>query len=235
MQPNDPLRLIHWKTTARQGEYFVRQSEGTPAGDWWIVLDLDRQVQLGTGWDSTEEHAVILASSLAARGLNEDHPVGLSINGQDPEWIPPRRNEYQLRSMLKALAVASPSSMSLTDYLARVGRSLSGHCSLIIITANADPQWTESLVPLLWRGTSLNVFLFDSSTFLPPEAGKAGDTNAIASMFQAMDIPCHVIPKEMLDKPEARPGHEGEWEWRISATGKAVAVRAAQGDWRELG
>ena len=31
MQPNDPLRLIHWKTTARQGDYFVRQSEGTPA------------------------------------------------------------------------------------------------------------------------------------------------------------------------------------------------------------
>jgi hypothetical protein len=49
-----------------------------------------------------------------------------------------------------------------------------------------------------------------------------------------MGIPCHVIPKEMLDKPQARPGHEGEWEWRISATGKAVAVHAAQEDWRGL-
>jgi hypothetical protein len=38
----------------------------------------------------------------------------------------------------------------------------------------------------------------------------------------------------MLDTPQARPGHEGEWEWRISATGKAFAIRAAQEDWRGL-
>jgi uncharacterized protein (DUF58 family) len=229
MLPNDPMRLIHWKTTARQGEFFVRQFEGSPTGDWWLVLDLDQSVQLGTGWDSTEEHAVILASSLAARGLNEDHPVGLSINGSNTEWIPPRRNEYQLRSVLKALAVASPSQMPLKDYLQRAGQSLSSHCSLLIISANADVEWTQSLLPLRWRGIMPTVFLLDPLSF-----GGRTQTKAISEVFQSMSIPCHVIPREMLDKPQARPGHEGEWEWRISATGKAVAVRTAQEDWRGL-
>jgi len=229
MQPNDPMRLIHWKTTARQNKFFVRQFEGAPAGDWWIVLDLHKTSQLGAGWDATEEHAVILASSLVAQGLNEDHPVGLSINGNQSEWIVPRRNEYQLRSLLKALAVATPSAMDLKDYLQRAGQSLSSHCSLIIVTANADPEWTQSLLPLIWRGVMPTVFLFDPISF-----GGSADTKTISEIFQSMSIPCHVIPREFLDKPQARPGREGEWEWRISATGKAVAVRAAQEDWRGL-
>jgi uncharacterized protein (DUF58 family) len=240
MQPRDPMRLIHWKTTARHSgfqdgtgsgtKFYVRQFEGTPAGDWWIVVDLDQATQLGTGWDATEEHSIILASSLAARGLEKDHMVGLSINGSEPAWIPPRRNEYQLRSLLKALAVAAPSDMSLKDYLARAGQSLSSHCSLIIITANADTEWTQSLLPLMWRGIMPTIFMFDPVTF-----GGTASPKAVSDIFQSMNIPCHVIPKEMLDKPQARPGHEGEWEWRVSATGKAFALRSAQEDWKGLG
>jgi len=237
MQPNDPMRLIHWKTTARQAGvqagardlFYVRQFEGTPAGDWWIVLDLDQNVQLGSGWDSTEEHAVILASSLAARGLNQDHPVGISINGDPTEWIPPRRNEYQLHSLLKALAVAGPSALPLKEYLERAGASLGRQCSLIIITANADVEWTQSLLPLMWRGVMPTVFLFDPVTF-----GGKSDGKAVSGMLQSMNVPCHVIPRELLDKPQARPGHEGEWEWRVSATGKAFAVRTAQEEWQGL-
>lgn len=239
MLPNDPMRWIHWKTTAHHAgphngagtnsKFYVRQFEGTPAGDWWILLDLEKNSQLGSGWDATEEHAVILASSLAARGLNEDHPVGISINGDSLDWIPPRRNEYQLRSILKALAVVAPSELPLKDYLQRAGRSLSSHCSLIIITANADAEWTQALMPLMWRGVMPTVFLFDPVTF-----GGRVNTKAVSDVMQSMNIPCHVIPREMLDKPQARPGHEGEWEWRISATGKAFAVRAAHEDWRGL-
>ena len=230
MLPHDPMRLIDWKTTARQGEFFVRQFEGAPAGDWWIVLDLDKASQVGTGSDSTEEHAIILASSLITLGVNEDHPVGLSVNGAQPEWLIPRRNEYQLRSLLKALAVASPSDMQLKDYLGRAGRSLGSHCSLLIITANADGEWTQSVLPLMWRGIMPTVFLFDPVSF-----GGSTNPKGISEIFQSMSIPCHVIPKEILDKPQARPGHEGEWEWRISATGKAFAVREAREDWRGLG
>src|SRR5215207_2150716 len=93
MAPDDPMRWIHWKSTARHNKFFVRQFEGTPAGDWWILLDLDKEIQLGTGWNSTEEHCVILAASLASRGLDEEYPVGLAINGSEPTWIVPRRNE----------------------------------------------------------------------------------------------------------------------------------------------
>jgi uncharacterized protein (DUF58 family) len=229
MLPNDPMRLIHWKTTARHGDFYVRQFEGAPAGDWWILVDLHKDSQVGVGWDSTEEHAIILASSLVVQGLNEDRPVGLSINGAQIEWIAPRRNEYQQRSLLKALAVASPSALSLKDYLSRAGQSLGSHCSLLIITADTDIEWTQSILPLMWRGIMPTIFLFDPLSF-----GGTASVNGVSAIFQSLSIPCHVIPKELLDKPQARPGREGEWEWRISPTGKAVAVREAQEEWRGL-
>ena len=172
---------------------------------------------------------MILAASLVAQGLNADHPVGLSVNGTGAEWHPPRCNEYQLRSLLKVLAVVGPADLPLKDYLQRAGPSLSSHCSLLIITACADPAWTESLMPLMWRGVRPTVFLLDPVSFGggPPASGVSG-------ALQSMGVPCHVIPRELLDRPEARPGQEGEWEWRILPTGKAIPVRSAQEDWRGL-
>ena len=231
MSPNDPMRWIHWKSTARHHTFYVRQFEGTPAGDWWILLDLHNGSQLGTGWDSTEEHSVILASSLAAQGLNEEYPVGIAINSHEPAWLVPQRNEYQQQSLLRALAVASPAEMSLNEYLQRIGKAVSSHSSLLIVTACADVQWTSSLMPLIWRGILPTVFLLDPISF-----GGKTNTTAITSTLQSIGVPCHVIPRELLDTPQARPGQEGEWEWRVSATGKAILVQApVHSDWRRLG
>ena len=58
-QPGDSLRWIHWPTSARRGAPFVRVMESIPAGDWWIILDLDQAIQVGTGQDSTMEHGII--------------------------------------------------------------------------------------------------------------------------------------------------------------------------------
>jgi uncharacterized protein (DUF58 family) len=200
-----------------------------PAGDWWILLDLDRQYLLGTGWESMEEHSVILAASLSARGLKEEHPVGLAVNGSEASWTVPRRNEYQQRALLKSLAVASPSPMGLQDYLQRVGPSLASRCCLLIITSNVDAHWTESLLPLMWRGIQPTVFLLDPVTF-----GGTAEPRPATDLLRMMSVPCHIIPREMLDKQQVQPGHEGEWEWRISGTGKAIAVKTPTADWRRL-
>jgi uncharacterized protein (DUF58 family) len=229
MAPSDPMRWIHWKSTARYNKFYVRQFEGMPAGDWWILLDLDQKNMLGTGWESTEEHSVILAASLAGRGLREEHPVGLVVNGSEPSWTVPRRNEYQQRALLKSLAVASPSSMGLLDYLQRIGPSLASNCCLVIITSNVDVRWAESLLPLMWRGIQPTVFLLDPISF-----GGTADARPARDSLQMMGILCHGIPKEILEKREIQPGHEGEWEWRISGTGKAIAVKTPVADWRRL-
>jgi uncharacterized protein (DUF58 family) len=194
-----------------------------------VLLDLDQETALGTGWESTEEHSVVIAASLAAQELEAEHPVGLAINGSEPSWTVPRRNEYQLKALLKELAVASPASIGVQDYLHRIGPSLGSHSSLLIVTANAHPEWTASLVPLMWRGIQPTVFLLDPISF-----SGSTDTRPINNSLQVMGIPCHIIPREMLDKQQLWPGSEGEWEWRVVGTGKAIAVRKPVADWRKL-
>ena len=230
MVPSDPMKFIHWKSTARHNKFFVRQFEGMPAGDWWILLDLHKDSQLGQGWDSTEEHGVILASSLASRSLDDEHPVGLAINGSEPTWIVPRRNGNQQRELLKALAVASPSDMGVRDYLKRIGQMIGSRSSLLIITANVEAAWTESLLPLMWRGVMPTVFLLDPASF-----GGESSTKGLEATLQSMGATCHIIPRQMLDTKQARPGTEGEWEWRVVGTGRAVAVKTPVADWRRIG
>jgi len=229
MVPGDPMRLVHWKTTARKGEFFVRQAEGTHAGDWWVLLDLHKNSQVGKGQDSTEEHGVILTTSLITQGLNEDRSVGLAVNGNEPARHIPRNNEYQARALMRSLAVASPSEMDLKDYLHRSGKTFGSRCSLLIVTACPDVDWTRSLIPMIWRGILPTVFLFDVNTF-----GGNAKIEEVSNVLHSLNVPCHIIPKELVGRQQVRAGHEGEWEWRISATGKAIAVQKPAMDWKGL-
>lgn len=229
MTPNDPMRLIHWKSTARHDQFLVHQFEGNPAGEWWMLLDLDRQTQRGEGSDSTEEHAVILAASIAARGLEDAHPVGLAVNAHEAAWLPPKRNEYQQRAVLKALAVARLADMGLKDYLQRIGGSIGSRSSVLIVTANASAEWVESLVPLMWRGVMPTIFLLDPNSY-----GDSVRLGALTDALEFMNVPCHVIPRELFKGLSPSPGEEGQWEWRVSGTGKAIAIKTPIADWRRL-
>jgi uncharacterized protein (DUF58 family) len=76
-RPGDNLNWIHWRISAHRDALLVRLFDSTPTSNWWIFLDLERRVQAGEGWDSTEEHGVMLAASLTDRGLRAGRAVGL--------------------------------------------------------------------------------------------------------------------------------------------------------------
>jgi uncharacterized protein (DUF58 family) len=229
-QSGDALRMIHWPTTARQAKPYVRLLDGTPAADWWILLDLDRQAQVGVGWDSTEEHAVVLAASLADRGVRSRKAVGLAVNGEQVCWLPPRENESQRWEILRALALTRPGSLNLQQYLERNGKSFGRQSSLVVITSNVAASWVESLAPLQWRGIVPTVLLVDPASF-----GSESNASPLGARLQQMGINCHVITRELLDQPEAHPGQAGRWAWRTTVTGKAVPIRKpVDSEWRRL-
>jgi uncharacterized protein (DUF58 family) len=229
--PGDPFKFIHWPTSARREALYVRQFEHMPSSDWWIILDLEASRQIGSGYDSTEEHGVILAASLADRGIRQGHNVGLVACGQDLTWIPPRRSPGQLMDILRALAVVHPGERPVTDLLAEARRSIRRGASVILITPNQEGDWAASMLQLLRDEITPTVMLFDSASF-----GGTGGTAGLAELMNDYGIPNHVIPRDLLDRPEAHPGTQGKWEWRVVGRGKAVAVRKpTDTGWRQLG
>jgi uncharacterized protein (DUF58 family) len=219
----DNLRWIHWRTTARRRKPYVRIFDGTPAGDWRIVIDLDASVQVGQGMDSTIEHGIILAASLADRGLRMRREVGLIANGREMVWLPPQESENQRWAILRALALAETGQRPLGELLKRMEQDIRSHTSIIVITPSSRTDWIEALLPLMWRGVTPTVLLFDTASF-DPDSPLPG-TLALQSTLTSMGITHYLIPRSLLDRPEARPGKSGAWEWRVSPLGRAVLVR----------
>jgi len=226
----DSMRWIHWRTTARRDQLHVRLFEGTPAGDWWIILDLDRSVQVGEGQNATQEHGIILAASLADRGLRTQRSVGLIANSQELIWLPPKQSDSQRWEIMRALATAETGERPLSELFAGIKPSLGKDTSLIVITSNVSGKWIETLLPLSWIGVVPTILLLDPLTF-----GGTASLKTISSNLIDLNIAHYEISRELLDRPEARPGQAGHWEWRVSPTGKAIPLRKPQDmTWKEI-
>jgi uncharacterized protein (DUF58 family) len=199
--PGASLRLIHWPTSARRESLHVRLFDNNPAGDWWLFLDLDQRVQVGVGHQSTEEHAIILAASLADRGLRTGHAVGLASHGDELVWLPPRLSDEQRWQILKELALLTPGSISLADLLQHAQSAFSQPASLIIITANITADWLTALLPLLGRGLIPTILQLDPLAF--GQTDQTHDNQAeLSDRFVQFGLSTYRITPDLLDAPD---------------------------------
>jgi uncharacterized protein (DUF58 family) len=228
--PGDSQRWIHWKTTARRDDLFVRLFDGTPSGDWWILLDMDRHVQAGSGENSTPELGVILAASLADKGLRTKRSVGLVARGDELVWLPPKAGSGQRWEILRALAMVEQGNHTLSTLLHRMEPALGQRTSIVIITPSTSGRWLGDLLPLIQRGAVPTVILLDPASF-----GATRSVDAIEAQLTKLNIAHYSITQDLLELPEVRPGEQGQWEWKILGTGKAVPVRkVVEARWQQL-
>jgi uncharacterized protein (DUF58 family) len=229
-QPGDSLRWIHWPTTARMGSLYVRLFDGMPVGDWWIFLDMDRSCQAGAGENSTVEHAVVLAASLANRGISEGRAVGLVGQGErELHWLPPREGETQLWEILRSLAMISPADRPLGDLLRQLNPRESARSSLILITPEAGGRWLEPLLLLMRRGIQPTVLLLDPVSY----GGKTSPV-VLSAQLTECGIAQYVIPRDLLDRPEAHPGLPDGIKWKVTPRGRAIITETVDLSWKEL-
>jgi uncharacterized protein (DUF58 family) len=233
--PGDNLHLIHWPTSVRKQELFVRLFDTTQTGDWRIFLDLNRDTQAGTKPADTVEHGIILAASLVGLALVSHFPVGLVVNGDDLTWLPPKYGEDQRWEIMKALALAQPGEFCLKEVLERLNDRMRDRGSLILISTDTSMDWLPSLLKLSWRGIIPTILLIDGAeytakdqVFLLPKVTTASELLASQGVYH------HIIPKRLM-MPQTSPGSEGTWEWKASPQGRAVAVREPKDlSWRKV-
>jgi uncharacterized protein (DUF58 family) len=228
--PGDSLRWIHWPTSVRRNDLFVRVFEGSPAGDWWIILDLEESVQIGEGRDSTQEHGIILTASLADLGMRSGHSVGLFAHGDKLVWLPPRMSDEHNWEILRALALIEPGQHPLTELLEMTKPTLGRNTSLILVTPDVDGPWVKPLLDFRSQGVVPTVLVFDPDTF-----GGQGNLPALKDYLSRLGITHETISRDLLDRREARPGQSGHWDWRVTPLGKAVpALKPDDLSWRDL-
>jgi uncharacterized protein (DUF58 family) len=136
-QPGDPLRTVHWRSTARRDELMVRLEERPWHGGVIVLLDRRAQAHRGIGADNSLEWGVELAASVCVHLLHRGRKVtlvtengGVLAAGRDPD------------ALLSSLATLRPSSQTgLVLPVAEPGE-------LFAILGAVDPP---ALQPLLSR------------------------------------------------------------------------------------
>lgn len=197
-KPKDSLRFIHWPTTARRGELYVRTFDSTPASDHWIILDLYKDVQAGEDQQATEEQSIVLAASLASRSIDEGKGVGLASQGENLIWLPPRLEESQQWKIMRALAVAKLGTLPLKDFLERTRKSIKHRSSLVIITPDLRSDWLVPLGLLMQRGIVPTILLLNA-----PAYGGEKPADEIEKKLIHLGVQYYLIDPELLDEAKS--------------------------------
>lgn len=209
----DPLRHIHWRTTAHHDSPFVKVFEPEAASIVWLVPDCDEAVHQG----ETEETMVTLAASLAAQLLREQLAVGLLLNAERFELIAPRRGTPHLWTLLRALApLRSRPGRPLAQTLARANSIVAVSNLVVVITPAVAADWVRELKRITWnrRGGGAEAILLDPGSF-----GGSGRLDPCLSLLAELGLAYQVVRRGDVKPISGAYGTLSRWEFKTLATG----------------
>ena len=223
----DSLFSVHWLTSARKDDFYVRIFDRIPTSAWWLFVDMDKTVQLGEGAEATEEYSIILAASIADRGLRNGRAVGLVVYGTKTIWLPPQTGSGQRWEILRSLAAVNRGDKSLFSMLAQSQCSLGRNTSAIIITPSVDQEWLKALMSLIQRDIRVTVLLLDPLSF-----GGEVSSQSILTKLSAWGINHYRITPDIYHLPIVRD----YFVWQKSQHGTSISssFTASDLDWSKL-
>lgn len=175
--PEDSLRHVHWKATARLQQLQVRVFAPTTVTQLAIFLNFDSLEQFWRAVDSDHvEAGVTVAASLAAHAVEQRHAVGVYSNrfiggAGRPLRVAPGSGPGQLTKVLESLAKLS--SFGAVDFARHLRQETHGFpwgSTLVIITATMTPALAATLESLRASGHRLVLIATDGFA-VPPVRG----------------------------------------------------------------
>lgn len=140
-QPEDSIRHVHWKATARRQELQVKVYEPTTSYNLVIFLNV---ATFPKHWQGINpfllERAIAVAASIASYGVERRFQVGLIANGSIPhsdqpiKVLPSRRPDQHARLLEALAAVTSFATSSIESLLVTESARLPWGSTLIVVT-----------------------------------------------------------------------------------------------------
>ena len=224
----DALHRVHWRTTAKRDDLFVKIFEPEAASTMWLIPDLDATVHLGEGDDSSLEKMIILTASIASRLLDERLAVGVILDAAHGHaanslTVLPQQGSAHLWTILRALALAQARpDRSLAETLVHARSIVSLRDSAVIVTPSLDPEWSKAL-PHLSGGTRLGgveVVLLDPVSF----GGLIG-AETFRTMLLEQGVPTHIVRRQDIRPASGTYGAVRRWEFKTLGTGRVAVIQ----------
>jgi uncharacterized protein (DUF58 family) len=150
----DPLKYIHWKSTARLQRLQSKVFEHTTTIDMALFVDT-RTAADSAYWSIISpdylETAILAAAAISNYSFNEGYKVGLYANeyyfqSEHLMKLPPSNNTDQFRAVLEALAqIQGIPALTMDKLLIREARQLPWESTIVLITAVPTIELITSL------------------------------------------------------------------------------------------
>lgn len=208
--PGDPMKRIHWPTSARRGRLIVKEFEQDPQAEVWVFLDaqkgehaelpFERPEAAGQVWmlgrrpefslpPSTLEYAVSIAASLAHYFTLQGRAVGLVTAGRTLTIIPAERGTRQESKILETLAfIRAEGGLSLASLVSAQAGQLPQGSSAILVTPTVSPELLLAVDDLGRRNLRPVVVLLVADTF----GGHAGGEQLYTSLLERNVPVCRI-------------------------------------------
>jgi uncharacterized protein (DUF58 family) len=165
-QPGDPLRRVHWRSSARMGRLAVVEYEHDVSVDLTLVLDARRGSDVGEGVETTLETAAAVAASLARMVLEQGNRCRLLIPGVPVPRHGNDRGVEALHGILVSLArVRAEQEATSAEAVTAVLPELERESTLTLVTAIWDEASARAVTAAVDAGMSAMVVYIDPESF----------------------------------------------------------------------
>ena len=164
--PGEPLRAVHWPSTARRGRLMVKELDDAPRDELVIVLDQDPDGIAGEPGSSSFDAAVRAVGALAlAHALWNRRVV---IAGSSPSFAAVRVSSagHEWDLALDALAGVVPVTGSrIAGALRSAVGPLADAREIVVVTGRPE-EAVEAMIELKGRGRSVSLVAVAAETFV---------------------------------------------------------------------
>ncbi|MCW5936182.1 MAG: DUF58 domain-containing protein [Fimbriimonadaceae bacterium] len=189
----DPMRHIHWKSTARTGQLMVKEFESGSGVTLAFLLQRSQGTDVGTQALSTFEcmcgHALWLANEFLQKGAT------VSLPGLEDPTAGLQHADARMRAIREALTLVTPeATTTLAEQVASA--NLPSGATLVVFAAVRDVRLPDTLVA---RGDLRRVVLvYDLADYVPNRAVPSNLVNAADPAYlarlEAAGAEVHVLP-----------------------------------------
>jgi uncharacterized protein (DUF58 family) len=163
----DPIKKIHWFSTARNNKLIVRQFQRQVFFRATIMFNLERDKNFGEGKDTVAENIIKLAASVAKYLVDNDVAVEIIAHTEETVHIPFNKGLQHLENVFKFLSIAQPESrVGLGEIFEDFSHYIPDDSTLIVIMLDKDWEYLPAMLPLGKRNVSLIPLILLSSTFM---------------------------------------------------------------------
>jgi len=154
----DDVRRINWKASARWDRLYSNEYEGERSGDVVIILDARRESAVGTPTMNAVELGVRAALGVAEHVLASKNRVGLVVQRDVLDWVPPafgRKQLYRILDHLIHVRAAGEWPLSFVTWV--LARYFPRDALVVLISPLTDRMALEAVMNLVAMGYDVAV------------------------------------------------------------------------------